>query len=217
MTWPLLCQEDDLEMTLRVCYYYKNEAAVTKFIVLIPMETAFHNNNNLCCPSTMTANRLQSKTLISNWVEEVSERTLFITHFFSRNQRQCAGLDEGNRCADGTLSTSLHRNGHRGILASPTKIEASSTAHDSYTSPQPSTVRTTGTVATALQALGHSSPHYDNYYTGSREAALCSAAYELVSQQVQEEFHPPPPPAEYISTTKTDYHKGGLHMFTQYL
>lgn len=62
-----------------------------------------------------------------------------------RFQRQCACLEAGNRCSDGTLRTSLHRDGHCGILAAGTETETSSTAHDSYTSPQPCTVRTIGT------------------------------------------------------------------------
>lgn len=44
-------------------------------------------------------------------------------------------------------------------------------------------------------------------------AALRSAAYDVVSCQVREEFHPLPSPPEYSSTTRTDYHRGELlHM-----
>lgn len=53
---------------------------------------------------------------------------------------------------------------------------------------------------------------------GSREVALRNAAYQMVSEQVHEEFHPPPPPPEYISTTRHDFHKGlasaNIHHFS---
>ena len=87
---------------------------------------------------------MASKTLIGNWVEEVRVFAAFSPRVDYWKQRQCAGLEEGNRCADGTLSTGLHRSGHRGILAASTRMETSSTTHDSYASPQPFTVRTTG-------------------------------------------------------------------------
>ena len=141
-------------------------------------------------------------------------------------QRQCEDLEEGNRRADGTLSTSLQRQGHRGILATGSATETTSTAHDSYTSPQPYSVRTTGIYIYVyrLQPLPVLAADVEKKKSrvshvcvcvcvcvcaaGSREAALRSAAYDVVSQQVQEEFHPPPPPPEFLSTTRTDYHKG---------
>lgn len=69
----------------------------------------------------MTAN-LYSKTLIANWVEEVSEgihiQTSSLIIFIIQidlvsTQRQCAHLEEGNRNPDGTLHTKLHRAGHK--------------------------------------------------------------------------------------------------------
>ena len=46
--------------------------------------------------------------------------------------------------------------------------------------------------------------------TGSRREALQKALYEMVSKEVENEFHPPPPPAELVSTTKHDFSRGKL-------
>ena len=99
----------------------------------------------------MANSDMQSKTLIANWVEEVYTPDFFLcreylSREFVSHQRQCAGLDQENRRTDGTLSTSLHRSGHQGILAAAgsQQLETASTIHDSYGSPQQCSVRTTG-------------------------------------------------------------------------
>lgn len=112
---------------------------------------------------------LQSKTLIENWVEE----------------RQVASLEAGNRQEDGTLTTSLHRQGHKGILTTDlsSSMQKTSTVEETFKSPEGPRVR----------------------MTGSRREALQKALYEMVSKEVENELHPPPPPAELVSTTKHDF------------
>ena len=67
---------------------------------------------------------VNSKTLIANWVEEVRQShgkldwvVLVVnpppSSLLTLLQRQCAHLEEGNRNKDGTLSTKLHREGHK--------------------------------------------------------------------------------------------------------
>lgn len=112
----------------------------------------------------MTTN-LQNKTLIANWVEEVRSHAsvemarverptgsmcslfhcmLEAISSSASAQRQCAHLEEGIRRPDGTLSPALHQQGHRGILSTGEGQETTSTAKDSYTPPQPCSVRTLG-------------------------------------------------------------------------
>lgn len=72
----------------------------------------------------MAAQLKSSRTLIDNWVEEVGSvtlGTLVCAPKSSRSlQRQCAHLEDGtDRNPDGTLSSKLHRYGHKvtGVLA----------------------------------------------------------------------------------------------------
>ena len=62
----------------------------------------------------------------------------------THTQRQCAHLEEGTRRPDGTLSASLHRCGHRGLLSCGDRVDAKSTTSDSYMPPQPRVAKTIG-------------------------------------------------------------------------
>lgn len=114
---------------------------------------------------------LESKTLLGNWVEE----------------RQCASLERGSRKPDGTLTNSVHINGHKGLLTADSHkpVTEVSTIHDSYKQPQKLNIRT----------------------EGSRKAQLQKQLYHIVSAEVKEEFVAKPPPMDYTTTFKGDFTK----------
>ena len=125
-------------------------------------------------------------------------------------QRQCAHLEEGIRRPDGTLSPALHQQGHRGILSTGEGQETTSTAKDSYTPPQPCSVRTLGQQRVGGGeggGRGCCAPDLGSA-VGKREEALRRQVYQVVSQQVHEELHPPPPPPDWSSTTRKDFSRG---------
>lgn len=66
-------------------------------------------------------------------------------------------------------------------------MDCETTVHLSYTSPSPTNVRT----------------------VGQRQQQLKQHLFEIISNEVHEEFNPPPPPMDYDSITKKDYGKGG--------
>ena len=125
---------------------------------------------------------VNSKTLIANWVEEVRQShgkldwvVLVVnpppSSLLTLLQRQCAHLEEGNRNKDGTLSTKLHREGHKvlegvirvhictslyppavqGVLSTEldAPAEVGTTVKESYLPPTPPRVRTTGAMVAA--------------------------------------------------------------------